>query len=95
MIALRTGPFGTYRIVNDDNTDDVLVQTDWDYPGIASTFGWWIGAVAPNGCTHDGTDGTIDCPGCGTPASVFIEAAGDYLDENIGAVADDPGYFHD
>ena len=32
------------QIVNDDGRT-VLVDSDWDYPSVASTFGWWIGSV--------------------------------------------------
>lgn len=32
------------EIVNDDGRT-VLVQTDWDYPGVASTFGWSLSQV--------------------------------------------------
>lgn len=32
-------------------------------------------------CDHSGTDGTVDCPDCGVPASAFIAAAGEYLSE--------------
>lgn len=104
----------------------VLVQTDWDYPGVASTFGWSLALVqrAPHyccgeeapcddpactectaarelaaeieecgPCDHDRTDGTIDCPDCGVTAGEFISAAADWLSENDGATADDPGYF--
>jgi len=82
---------GLPLIVNDDGRD-ILVQLDWDYPGIAGTFGW-----SPNlyggPCDHDGTDGTIDCPACGMKASDFIMDAGAYLADMIGATADDPGYF--
>lgn len=38
---------------------------------------------APNrdhGCSHVGTDGTIDCRDCGVTASEFISAAAEYLD---------------
>jgi hypothetical protein len=40
MIRLGEGRCGTYLIVNCDSGCDILVQTDWDFPGIASTFGW-------------------------------------------------------
>jgi hypothetical protein len=103
----------------------VMVQTDWDYLGVASTFGWRLSSVqrapryccgeetscddptctaarelaakiAKRGpCEHDGTDGTIDCPDCGVTADEFISAADDWLAENDGATADDPGYFED
>lgn len=70
-----------------DTRDDertVLVQTDWDYPGLASTFGW-------SPC-HDETDGTVDCP-CGKTAGELIAEASQYLNEHCGEVVDDPGYF--
>lgn len=38
-ITLEQGDFGTYLIVSDGGADR-LVQTDWDYPGVASSFGW-------------------------------------------------------
>ena len=43
-------------------------------------------------CDHDSTDGTVDC-GCGVTAMEFISAAGEWLRDNHGATADDPGYF--
>lgn len=100
-----------------------LVQTDWDYPGVASSFGWSIQRVQrcpkcheiavhdPQGdiagewidcncdecrylaCSHDATDGTVDCEECGVTNSEFMSAAYDWLRENDGATADDPGYF--
>jgi hypothetical protein len=88
------------QIVNlDDESQTILVQTDWDYPAVAQLFGWSLRAVQPvvvigNLCDHGGTDGTIDCPECGLPALDFITAAGEWLDDNDGAEADDgPGYF--
>lgn len=117
----------------------VLIQTDWDYPGTASSFGWSIRNVQRYGrerndfdytaecgvygcscgcawypmelepdehcpecgehcqrftpCDHDATDGTVDCKECGLTASDFIGAAYDWLRDNNGAAADDPGYF--
>lgn len=125
------------EIVADDGRR-ILIQTDWDYPGTASAFGWAVDRVQrhpvfcadgdgpcddddcpecraalelldiPAGvraeecehcghihktCPHDGTDGTIDCPDCGLTATEFISAAYDWLRDNDGAEADDPGYF--
>lgn len=112
------------RIVAEDGRDH-LVQTDWDYPGVASSFGWSTRNVqkcpccnelssvfdddnpeavrcgecseckvlAFQACGHNGTDGTVDCPECGVKASDFIAAAADWLSDNDGAEADDPGYF--
>ena len=41
-IMLCEGQFGwDYLIVNLDNErETILIQTDWDYPGVARTFGW-------------------------------------------------------
>ena len=75
----------------------VLVQTDWDYPGVAGSFGWNMAEVqqeertAP--CDHSGTDGTVTCPECSLTATDFISAAYDWLISNDGATAEDPGYF--
>jgi hypothetical protein len=82
-----------------DDGRTLLIQTDWDFPGVASSFGWNIADVTVYSgrfrlpCDHSETDGTVDCPRCGTRAGVFIEAARDWLTENDGATADDPGYF--
>jgi len=68
----------------------ILVQTDWDYPGTASTFGW-----SPcKGCKGDcrgTTDGTVDCKK--KTASQMISDAREYLDNHVGKVVEDPGYF--
>lgn len=69
-ITLESGSFGwDYAIVADDGRD-ILVQTDYDYPGLALAFGW----------SGDDTD---------------IEAAQEFLDDNIGATVEDPGFFED
>ena len=78
---------GTYLT---DEKHTRLVQTDWDYPNIARSFGW--GMSSPN-CEHSQTDGTIDCPQCHTSVSVFIQNAQDFLDNNLGAITEDEGYF--
>jgi hypothetical protein len=112
------------EIVNDDGRT-LLVQTDWDYPRTAVSFGWSLRQVqrcpscgktadgpAPNHgtmahcsscdhawedglCDHDGTDGTVPCRNCGCTQTDFISAAYDWLRENDGATANDPGYFSD
>ena len=105
----------------------MLVQTDWDHPGTANTFGWSLKDAKPEepawyeegwrenpelisdigtkgvaefeqyekqcACEHDGTDGTVACDKCGMTASQFICAAGEWLNDNDGAEAEDPGYF--
>ena len=50
-----------------DEANTALVQTDWDWPGVARTFGW------------DGDDSDI-------------ADAGEFLDDHLGEIVDDPGY---
>jgi hypothetical protein len=83
MISLESGRFGWDFVIEAEDGRTVYVQTDWDYPGVASSFGW-----AP--CC-DATDGTVDCEH-GT-AMDHINAAREYLDAHIGDVVEDPGYF--
>lgn len=85
--AQADGTFDPY------GADTVLIQTDWDFPGVAGTFGASLQTLIPGDCDHDGTDGTVTCPGCKKTASDFISAAYDWLADNDGATADDPGYF--
>lgn len=70
-------------IVNEEN-ECILVQSDWDWPGIASTFGW-----VPCPCGE--TDGTIDCKH--RKASEMIQEAGRWIQDHYGEVVEDPGYF--
>jgi hypothetical protein len=80
-----------------DNGADILIQTDWEWPGIAGTFGFSLSSVQRDDfetpCEHSGTDGTVTCAACGLTAHDFIAAARDWLDANDGATAEDPGYF--
>ena len=82
-IRLERADPGSFLLVADDGRD-LLVQTDWDFPGLASTFGWppcWCGF----------TDGTVDC--AHRAAGEMIAEARSYLDEHLGFKVDDPGYF--
>ncbi len=82
-ITLREGDLGTFLLIAADGRD-LLVQTDWDFPGLASTFGW-------SACRCGETDGTIDCPH--RSADEMIAEACDFLRAHAGDTADDPGYF--
>lgn len=102
-----------------DNGQDRLIQTDWDYPSVASIFGFRLASVQKcdecgylsfeltnqvvkycrrckknvgHICSHDSTDGTVDCR-CGVTVSAFINTAKDWMRDNDGAQAEDPGYF--
>lgn len=82
------------------NENTLLFQTDWEFPMLASNFGWSIresqvGQAGYYGtvCDHSGTDGTVKCETCGLTPSTFIREATEYLDAHLGQIADDPGYF--
>lgn len=87
------------KVVSHDGRD-LLCQTDWDFPAVASVFGWstdhpFAGKSDGEACLGSKlTDGTVKCPHCGLAAGWFIEQAREWLDENDGAIAEDPGYFH-
>lgn len=94
MITLDTSErYAICKIVSDDGRD-ILVQTDYSAPGVASTFGWSLQSVG-EGCDHDGTDGTTDCKTCGCTAGQFIAAAIDYINDHDGESVEDPGYFEE
>ena len=118
-ITLGRSAYGFTITPTDSLRAPVMVQTDHDYPGVASTFGWSVtelGGYLPQRpmttreratfhetgrdprpdivpCLHDGTDGTVDCEGCGETASNFIASARQWLDDHLGATTEDPGYF--
>jgi hypothetical protein len=124
QIELGYSNFGTYTVTDLDTGQDMLVQTDLDFPGTASTFGWSPAMVQKDftkeiekkafdedwtaeqenkaladaqanftPCRHPYTDGTTDCKVCGVTVGEFIESARQYLDDHIGDVVEDPGYF--
>lgn len=80
------------KVLADDGRSR-LVQSDYEAPGVASSFGWSVRRVRRKRCQHDGTDGTIDCPGCGTKASQFIQSAQAYIESHDGKRVEDCGYF--
>jgi hypothetical protein len=84
VITLESGQFGWDYIIEHTDGRTVLIQSDWDYPGVASTFGW-------QPCPCGATDGTVDCRH--KTASDMIAEASEYLDDNIGGTVEDPGYF--
>ena len=82
-IRLERGSAGTFLLVAADSRD-ILIQSDWDFPGTASTFGW-------QACWCRATDGTVAC--AHRSQSAMIAEAWDYLTHHIGTTVDDPGYF--
>ena len=78
--------------VRQSSRESIYIQSDWDYPGLAQTFGMRL--RHKRGCAdRRGTDGTVECRGCGRTASEFIAQAADYLDSHDGKAVNDPGYF--
>ena len=82
-IALVEGDFHTFVLLAEDGRN-ILVQSDWDVPGAASTFGW----SPPPSTMTDGA-GTF---GEESLSSVIGDAR-DFLHERAGSTADDPWYF--
>ena len=82
-ITFEEGNFGTFCLVADDG-QQILVQTDWDFAGLASTFGW-------SACSCGVTDGTVDCEH--RTAGEMIADAHNFLRAHTGDETDDPGYF--
>ena len=68
-VTLENGDVGgTYLLVSSDGRD-ILVQTDWDYPGVATNLGWSPRIVHQAHChvkAHDadGYSETCDGEGC-------------------------------
>ena len=98
LITLDSNPSDAPSCVKliDEYGADILIQTDWEYPGIANTFGWDIRSVQRDYsqlcnkgsvpiCDHRGTDGTVDCPDCGITAFEFITVAANWLHKHDGA----------
>lgn len=92
LVHFSQDDFGTYEIwpVNkriarkfeeETGHECVLIQTDWDWPGVASSLGW-VNKTCTHDCYHH-TDGTVDCP-CGRTAHTMIQDAGEYLDRMTG-----------
>src|SRR5665213_656669 len=95
-ITLESTDLDCYLITAEDGRDK-LIQSDYDYPGIASTFGWSVSDLINKKkkvCKHKKSDGTIDCSDCGMKAGDFISSARDYLDDHDVDVADDLSLIH-
>lgn len=96
-IALYQGLYGggyTFGPETESSIPDRsrTVLTDYDFPGLAQSFGMVL-RHKPKCEDRGSTDGTIPCLVCNTPVSTFIQQARTYLDNHIGKVVDDPGYF--
>lgn len=83
-ITLRAGQFGWDYMLEAADGRDLLIQSDWDYPAVARTFGWTPACDC-------GTDGTVACPKCSVDE--HLASARAWLDEHLDETAEDPGYF--
>ena len=77
-----------FLIRNTGNAKTVLVQVDYDYPGVARSLGW-------SGECCGATDGTVDCKTHRKTATEMIASAYDWILEHEGEEFEDPGYFED
>ena len=82
-ITLLEADCGTFLLLAEDGRT-ILVQVDWDFPGVASTFGW-----SPRSSPMTDDTGTL----AEKSLSTVIGDARDFLHERAGSTADDPGYF--
>ena len=89
MLQLEVDSDG-YILRSLETGEELYFQVDWDFPGLASTFGWSPCAGCPAEC-KGATDGTVDCAMRST--SEMIEEASDYLLDHEGEEVEDPGYF--
>lgn len=86
-----------FILIHEDSRE-LLIDTDWDYPGVASAFGWspvCAQVIEKGTCNHSSTDGTVKCQECGAGPSLFIDSAHAFLNEasDNGTEVEDPGYF--
>jgi len=82
-ITLVESDCSTFLLPAEDSRA-ILVQVDWDFPGIAETFGW----SPPPGAVTDSTGNFAE-----EALSAIIGHARDFLHERVGSIADDTGYF--
>ena len=57
---------------NPYSDDAKLIQSDWDFPGVATAMGW-------EACSCGSTDGTVDCEACNRDATAMIGEAGEFI----------------
>lgn len=92
MITLCDGNFGWDYVLEHDDGRMLLIQSDWEYPGAAMTFGWSPCSRCRRSC-HGASDGTIDC--ARRSVSEHLASAQEWLDDHIGKRVIDPGYFEE
>lgn len=89
MVELEVESTG-YIVRSVDTGEEIFFQVDWDFPGLASTFGWSPCTDCSEGC-KGATDGTVPCKQ--RSVAEMIEEATVWLDNCDGDTAANPGYF--
>jgi hypothetical protein len=85
-ISYTAPSYGGYIVEDETTGKDLYFQTDYDFPGLASTFGW-DGKILPMTKLR-----AVDIdPSDKTAAEIY--SAIQYLDKNEGKKVEDPGYF--
>ena len=89
FILCKVKDDGSINPRSEDAKDSMLVQLDYDFPGLAQAFGWQVP------CTCGASDGSVDCEACGVTADDMISSARAYLYQCVedGRQVEDPGYF--
>jgi hypothetical protein len=84
VISVEGNQFGHYIVSNSIDDRTVYVQLDYDFCGLALTFGW----IPCTECSF--TDGTVKC--AHHSVGEMIQSAIEFLDGYPDPV-EDPGYF--
>lgn len=92
MITLCEGNFGWDYMIEHDDGQTILIQSDYEYCGAAMTFGWSPCCRCRRSC-RGASDGTIDC--ARRSAAEHIDSAQAWLDNHIGRRVADVGYFEE
>lgn len=87
-ITYETYRHGGYIVTEKDTGKDILIQTDYEFPDLAITFGW-------NGKLLSKTKLRAVNIKDDDKTGAEIYSAIQYLDANEGKVVEDPGYFGD
>ena len=85
-ITYEGNSMGHYLVTSTDGKHELYVQSDWDFPSLAETFGW-NGKILPATKLREVRIDPKDT------ASAEIYSAIQYLDKNEGKVVEDPGYW--
>jgi hypothetical protein len=86
MITFESYRYGGYLITDLESEKDIYIQTDYDFPGLAESFGW-NGKILSKKILRSVNIKPDDEIGA------QIYSAIQWLDDNEGKEIEDPGYF--